>query len=91
MFIILDGTLLYLKFIFMLCIGLFFFFETTCFTFNEKFFGVYALVKSDNESWKGVKYLIQKDFSNLVNRRILNTESGSKYTFIRLLIVMDMC
>lgn len=64
MFIISGGAFLYLKFIFMLCMGLWVqeeretFFETPCFTFNEKFFGVYALVKSDNESWKGVKNLI---------------------------------
>lgn len=64
MFIIFGGALLYLKFIFMLCMGLWVqeeretFFEPPCFTFNKKFFGVYALVKSDNESWKGVKNLI---------------------------------
>lgn len=60
MFIIFGGALLYLNFIFMLCMGLWIQeeHETISFTFNEKFFGIYALVKSDNESWKGVKNLI---------------------------------
>lgn len=60
--------------------------QTISFTFNKKFFGASALGMPDNESQKCVKNLIQKDFTNLVNRKILNSESGSKYTFIRLLI-----
>lgn len=59
---------------------------TVSFTFNRKFFGANALGMPDNESQKGVKNLIQKDFTNFVNRKVLNSESGSKYTFIRLLI-----
>ena len=56
------------------------------FTSSEKFFGADALGINDNESQKGVKNLIQKAFTNLVNRKILTSESDSKYTFIRLLI-----
>ena len=56
------------------------------FTSSEKFFGADALGINDNENQKGVKNLIQKAFTNLVNRKILTSESDSKYTFIRLLI-----
>ena len=56
------------------------------FTSSEKFFGADALGINDNESQKGVKNLIQKAFTNLTNRKILTSESDSKYTFIRLSI-----
>lgn len=71
-----------------MCMGIWFQreYQTVSFTSNKKFFGANALGVPDNESQKGVKNLIQKDFTNFVNRKILTSESGSKYTFIRLLI-----